>query len=154
MTFRSRPFTVGAGTNGEQMGRNRGTRKKPVQMGAVQERREYRPPAPVMREAPTEYPIDLGDGHSLHVSQRIYKGKVVWFAIMQLYDDVSGPVEISRIDTCHSEVHRHHPDREERQVFQVIDPDDEPWNIVDRWFAVSYEKMMMEYAETYRRWVK
>lgn len=105
-----------------------------------------------MREPAIEYPVDLDDGHRLQISQRIYKGKVVWFAIMQLYDDGTKEGEVSRIDTCHSQVHRHHPDRDERQVFEEIDPDNEPWETVDRWFGVAYEKMMSEYSETYRRW--
>lgn len=119
---------------------------------------EYKPPAAHICEE-TTYPIFLDEHHELVVAQSVYKGKVVWFAIMQYYTEGSVRTEIARIDCCHGYVHRHvfgsdGEDLNDGRVIEHIPVGDGSWAFVDTMFAECYERMVNEYLENFRRWSK
>nr|WP_231716035.1 type II secretion system F family protein [Arthrobacter zhangbolii] len=138
------------------MGRNRQNNRPPVDMSIKVEDQEYRPPDVSSCDV-VEYPFDLGDGHSLFVTQRIYRKKIVDFAIMQLFTEGDKQHEIARIDCCHGVVHRHVFDRQgndlvDRQILRKIEVSQNPWDTVDSEFGICNDRMSTEYMENYRRW--
>ncbi|WP_313675077.1 hypothetical protein [Mycolicibacterium sp.] len=65
-------------------------------------------------ELVVDTPIYLSaDGDVLHLREWQYRGKVVDFALNHYVttshpeNDGDAPLDVARIDTCHSEVHRH-----------------------------------------------
>lgn len=140
------------------MGRNRKSNKAPRDMTILETEPEYRPPEGGACDI-VEYPIDIGDGHRLLVHQKIYRGMVVDFAIMQFYDSGGDSHEIARIDCCHGMVHRHVFDRTGedlmgRQEIKRIHVGKDEWATVDAEFGPCLERLLKEFEENHRRWAR
>ncbi|WP_433230537.1 DUF7718 family protein [Micromonospora sp. CA-248260] len=113
-----------------------------------------RPTCPPAEEFPVD--ADLAPGHRLIMRPRIYKGRVVDFALQQMARREDGDwVEVARIDCCHSTIHRHQfvadgTDIYDRRVIQQIPKDG--WEVVNAAFEPAVEAMMAEWEENVRRW--
>jgi hypothetical protein len=138
------------------LGRNRKTGKKPVNMSPTPQPALYRPPDEHLCEV-VNYPVFLGDGHSLHVHQRLYRNFIVWFAIMQRFENAAGIHDVARIDCCHGMLHRHVFDRQgvdlmDQQPIATLYSGSESWATVDSHFTPMYDRMLSEYMANHRRW--
>lgn len=103
-----------------------------------------------------EWPVDLAQGR-FHVRQRIYRNKIVDFAIMQLHAEATASQgQIARIDCCHGTVHRHRFDKQGRDILdgRVICniPVDTGWSVVDSLFQQCWDQMVSQAAENLKAW--
>jgi hypothetical protein len=103
--------------------------------------------------------IVLAVGHELRIRFVLWNDRhMVEFAIMQIVRRGGKWHQVTRIDTCHSAVHRHwlkesDPDNTVGRIedLEVI-PASEGWLVVDRWYDIALKKMQTEWEETCRRW--
>lgn len=120
-------------------------------------RTTYKPP-PRWVCSEEEWKVALTDHDHLVVRQRIFRGKICDFAIIQFrrdHNDVT--FAIVRVDCCHGTVHRHVLSREgedlEREVIKEI-PAIDGRDVVDSMFSGMYDRMMSDYDANVRGWLR
>lgn len=103
------------------------------------------------------YPVVLDEDHALTVRQNVYRKLVVDFAIMQMFSGEERPVEVHRVDCCHSEVHSHQHFRsgaESRRTVIASISSVNSWKSVDAQFTPCNDQVMEQYAVNYTMWRK
>jgi hypothetical protein len=99
---------------------------------------------------------EVARGHKFTVRQRIYRGKIVDFAVQQIMlmeDDVW--VEVARIDCCRGTVHRHQFNRDGVDVWDhrvIREIPERGWDVVNQSYDQAYDVMVAEWEENVRRW--
>lgn len=138
-----------------------GTRRLP-DLGVYPEEDRYRPPScPPAEEFP--FPAELAPGHLMYYRPRIYRGKVVDFALQQmtLTDEAVPPgdgdnwVQVARIDCCRAMVHRHQYNQAGVDIFDhrpIRSIPKEGWDIVNQAYEESIDVMLAEWIENVERW--
>lgn len=120
--------------------------------------RPYTPPPAVACEVLDPYPVALDTRlcDRYVCVQWIYRGKVVFFSVQQEHriDAGSQWFPVTRIDTKHGEVHRHHFGASgaelDRVTLEVIP--DRGWDCVDKWLIRALDDIEDHYIERVRRW--
>lgn len=136
----------------------RGSRKLPDMSQNVTLEERYIPPSGEgVKE--TCFPVALGDGHSFHVRQVVYKKKTVDFALMYFYDDSEKVWEVTRTDCCHSEIHKHFfkyksSTERSRNVIKKLYAGERYFDVVDDHFDACYDRLCENYLEDFRGWSK
>ncbi len=133
------------------------TARRLVDMAEYPEPELYEPPPKHACDELT-MPIDVTDDLKLEVVSYTYKGRVVRFALMLYYvAPDSRPEQVSRIDTCHGQVHRHilRPGGDntgEIVPIRDIPVDETAWDVVDSEYNEAFSLMEKEAEEFLRRW--
>lgn len=122
----------------------------------------YEPPGPGACDPEIEMPIDIetDSGEPLWIVCRFatYRGRVVRFALMLITVGHDGATEeVSRIDTCHGDVHRHVRKQGLKNdvhwdLIHHIVVDGTQWDVVDSHYASCLDLMTDQAIEFYRRW--
>jgi hypothetical protein len=116
----------------------------------------YKPP-PLHACTELVFPIDLSDEDQFVIRQRIYKGKIVDFAIMQKVCVDGKWVDVARIDCCGGTIHRHQyvagsdDDTYDHRLIAEI-PAQDGWEVVDQGYDGATNVMFNEWEGNLRRW--
>lgn len=128
-----------------------------VDMGIYPSDNCYEPPLPGDYEV-IDTPIELDEGHRLYVTPRYRRGTavVVMFGIQQsILEDLGGVWRpVARIDTWHSEVHRHQFTQKGGNEVITLEPipAERGEQVISRWFPQAERIMQEEWLDNVRRW--
>ena len=82
-------------------------------------------------------------------------GQIRFFSLSLWMESYAGRFELERVDTKHSELHRHRYYRDtdpERTSIRDLSPGDE--QVVDEAFSVHYEYLLSNWDQILRRWMR
>ena len=103
-------------------------------------------------------PMEITDTDELRIRRRIYREKIVDFAVMQLAWEGSERFEIARIDCHHGMIHRHQFTRDGTELggrleIKAIPADGgDRWGIVHAGYFECLSAMQAEWEDNLRRW--
>ena len=147
------------GCVGAWVGKNkgRGHFRRLVDKGVLPASSTYQPPAAHVCDE-TVFPVEMSPTDQFVVRQRIYKGKVVDFAVMQQTrvspDDPWR--EVARIDCCHGRIHRHRFACDDPSVDDNVTLADIPaqggWEFVDSHYDETSRVLFDSWEDELWRW--
>jgi len=114
------------------------------------------PPLEICDEEPS-YPIELTDSDRLHIRMRLYGGKVVEFAIMQMTRRRGQWHEVFRVDCCHGWIHSHRFTQggEEKTIRITEIPranDHEAWDVIGAGYDKAHEQIIENWEAHLEHW--
>lgn len=141
--------------NKHAKGRDRASRRAARSLNRAP-RGTYVPPPPSECDpAPPPIPVYLGNGTSRLIAELRHKdGRLVHYALVhEAIDDNGVWREVSKIDCCHSQVHRHtadvdHPEKDRRKVIRELFTQKD---VADSWDD-SYTDILTNWEEQERSW--